>query len=69
DQDCACLTPDRFSRIFAPEEKGRKRAFKILILRELQFLEIGVQSQDHPIHPAIPETAYLKTLVARVLAR
>ncbi len=37
--------------------------------RELQFLELGFQSQDHPVHPAIPETAYLKTLVARVLAR
>ncbi|MGH8580884.1 MAG: class I SAM-dependent rRNA methyltransferase [Gammaproteobacteria bacterium] len=37
--------------------------------RELQFLELSFQSQDHPVHPAIPETAYLKTLVARVLAR
>lgn len=37
--------------------------------RDLQFLELGFQSQDHPVHPAIPETAYLKTLVARVLAR
>ncbi|MGH8657419.1 MAG: class I SAM-dependent rRNA methyltransferase [Gammaproteobacteria bacterium] len=37
--------------------------------RELQFLELGSQSQDHPVHPAIPETAYLKTLVARVVAR
>lgn len=37
--------------------------------RELQFLELGFQSRDHPIHPAIPETAYLKTFVARVLAR
>ena len=29
---------------------------------QLRLLEIGQQRQDHPVHPAIPETAYLKTL-------
>jgi len=29
---------------------------------ELRLLEYGQQRQDHPVHPAIPETAYLKTL-------
>ena len=29
--------------------------------RSLQLLEQGIQSRDHPIHPAMPETAYLKT--------
>jgi 23S rRNA (cytosine1962-C5)-methyltransferase len=33
----------------------------------LQLLEIGQQGPDHPVHPAIPETAYLKTLYLRVL--
>ena len=28
----------------------------------LRLLEFGQQRQDHPVHPAIPETAYLKTL-------
>ncbi|MEN8213009.1 MAG: class I SAM-dependent rRNA methyltransferase [Pseudomonadota bacterium] len=28
----------------------------------LQLLQYGQQGTDHPVHPAIPETAYLKTL-------
>ncbi|HEU0298430.1 MAG TPA: class I SAM-dependent rRNA methyltransferase [Longimicrobium sp.] len=34
--------------------------------RELQILEEGHQGPDHPVHPAIPETAYLKAFIARV---
>jgi 23S rRNA (cytosine1962-C5)-methyltransferase len=34
--------------------------------RELQLLEEGMQGPDHPVHPAIPETRYLKAFVARV---
>jgi 23S rRNA (cytosine1962-C5)-methyltransferase len=30
-------------------------------------LEVGQQGPDHPVHPAIPETAYLKTLFCRAL--
>jgi 23S rRNA (cytosine1962-C5)-methyltransferase len=33
----------------------------------LQLLRDGAQGPDHPVHPAIPETAYLKTLFLRVL--
>ena len=33
----------------------------------LQLLASGEQGPDHPVHPAIPETAYLKTLYLRVL--
>lgn len=36
--------------------------------RELQLLEIGGQAPDHPIHPAIPETSYLKAFFARLLS-
>jgi 23S rRNA (cytosine1962-C5)-methyltransferase len=36
--------------------------------RFVQVLEIGGQSADHPQHPAIPETAYLKTIFCRVVA-
>ncbi|MBK1645254.1 RlmI/RlmK family 23S rRNA methyltransferase [Thiocapsa imhoffii] len=35
--------------------------------RMIQVLEAGQQGPDHPVHPAIPETAYLKTLFVRVL--
>jgi len=34
--------------------------------RFVQILEMGGQSPDHPIHPAIPETRYLKALFCRV---
>jgi len=34
--------------------------------RPLQVLEFGGQSPDHPVHPAIVETRYLKTLFCRV---
>jgi 23S rRNA (cytosine1962-C5)-methyltransferase len=36
--------------------------------RFVQIVELGGQSADHPIHPAIPETAYLKAIYCRVLA-
>lgn len=35
--------------------------------RSLQLLESGQQGPDHPVHPAIPETAYLKAFYLRVL--
>jgi 23S rRNA (cytosine1962-C5)-methyltransferase len=34
--------------------------------RYVQLLEQGGQSPDHPIHPAIPETRYLKSFFCRV---
>ena len=34
--------------------------------RNAQQLELGGQGPDHPIHPAIPETDYLKNLIVRV---
>lgn len=36
--------------------------------RQLQVLEQHGQSADHPVHPAIPETEYLKSVFCRVLA-
>ncbi|HHJ18125.1 MAG TPA: class I SAM-dependent rRNA methyltransferase, partial [Gammaproteobacteria bacterium] len=35
--------------------------------RSLQILERGHQAPDHPVHPAIMETAYLKAMFCRVL--
>jgi len=34
--------------------------------RHLQLLEAGGQAADHPVHPAIPETRYLKAFYCRV---
>jgi 23S rRNA (cytosine1962-C5)-methyltransferase len=34
--------------------------------RFIQVLEAGGQSPDHPVHPAIPETRYLKAFFCRV---
>jgi 23S rRNA (cytosine1962-C5)-methyltransferase len=35
--------------------------------RFAQVIEVGGQAPDHPIHPAIPETRYLKALTCRVV--
>jgi 23S rRNA (cytosine1962-C5)-methyltransferase len=34
--------------------------------RFAQVVAVGGQSADHPIHPAIPETRYLKAFIARI---
>ncbi len=34
--------------------------------RSAAILEIGTQSSDHPVHPAMPETRYLKALFVRL---
>ena len=34
--------------------------------RRLQLLESGAQGPDHPVHPAIPETRYLKAFFCRI---
>lgn len=36
--------------------------------RSMQILEFGRQAADHPVHPAIPETDYLKAIFARALS-
>ena len=37
--------------------------------RELQLFHSGGAGPDHPVHPAMPETGYLKTFAFRCLAR
>lgn len=37
------------------------------VSRFVQVLETGSQSPDHPLHPAIPETRYLKTFFCRAV--
>ena len=34
--------------------------------RPLQILDQGGQGADHPVHPAVPETDYLKSIITRV---
>jgi 23S rRNA (cytosine1962-C5)-methyltransferase len=34
--------------------------------KQLQIVELGGQAPDHPVHPAIPETRYLKAYFCRV---
>lgn len=34
---------------------------------DVQILEQGGQGPDHPVHPAMPETSYLTTLLCRVI--
>ncbi len=35
--------------------------------RNIQLIERGGQGPDHPVHPAIPETRYIKSLICRIL--
>jgi 23S rRNA (cytosine1962-C5)-methyltransferase len=35
--------------------------------RFMEIIEEGHQGPDHPMHPAIPETGYLKAFFARLL--
>ncbi|MBA2653801.1 MAG: class I SAM-dependent rRNA methyltransferase [Gammaproteobacteria bacterium] len=44
------------------------RRASIKTQKSTQILEIGFQGLDHPIHPAIPETAYLKAYFCLVRA-
>ena len=52
------LSPDSLRRII---QRAASRVF-----RNIQILAEGRQGPDHPAHPAMPETEYLKTFVVRV---
>lgn len=59
---CSCshhLDADTLQRILLREARTANR--------RLQLLEQGGQGPDHPVHPAIPETRYLKAFYARAL--
>lgn len=58
---CSCshhLSEEQLQRILLRESRQAGR--------RLQILERGGQGADHPVHPAIPETLYLKALFCRV---
>jgi 23S rRNA (cytosine1962-C5)-methyltransferase len=59
---CSCshhLDADALQRILLRESRAAGR--------RLQLLEQGGQGPDHPVHPAIPETRYLKAFFCRVV--
>lgn len=60
---CSCshhLEPEQLQRLLLRESRAAGR--------RLQILEQGGQGPDHPVHPAIPETRYLKAYFTRVLS-
>jgi len=59
---CSCshhLDAESLQRILLRESRAAGR--------RLQILEQGGQGPDHPVHPAIPETRYLKAFFCRVV--
>ena len=58
---CSCSYHVSFEDLQDAIAKAAKAADK-----HLQILEMGGQSPDHPVHPAIPETRYLKAYFCRV---
>jgi 23S rRNA (cytosine1962-C5)-methyltransferase len=59
---CSCsyhLEPDH---LLTAIQRGARHLGKFV-----QVVEVGGQSPDHPIHPAIPETRYLKAFFCRVV--
>jgi 23S rRNA (cytosine1962-C5)-methyltransferase len=59
---CSCshhLSEEHLQRLLLREARNHGRT--------LQLLERGGQGPDHPVHPAIPETFYLKAFFCRVL--
>ena len=58
---CSCsyhVSPEDLQDAIAKAAKGADK--------HLQILEMGGQAPDHPVHPAIPETRYLKAYFCRV---
>ena len=59
---CSCshhLEEDALQRVLLRESRAAGR--------KLQILERGAQGPDHPVHPAMPETRYLKAFFCRVI--
>jgi 23S rRNA (cytosine1962-C5)-methyltransferase len=58
---CSCSYHLAESELTAAVQAGARHAGRFV-----QVLEFGGQSPDHPVHPAVPETRYLKALYCRV---
>jgi 23S rRNA (cytosine1962-C5)-methyltransferase len=58
---CSCsfhVSPEELQDAIAKAARGADK--------RVQILEMGGQAHDHPVHPAIPETRYLKAYFCRV---
>jgi 23S rRNA (cytosine1962-C5)-methyltransferase len=58
---CSCshhVSPEELQDAIAKSARAAQK--------HLQILEMGGQAPDHPVHPAIPETRYLKAYFCRV---
>ena len=58
---CSCsfhVSPEELQDAIAKAARGADK--------HLQILETGSQAPDHPVHPAIPETRYLKAYFCRI---
>jgi 23S rRNA (cytosine1962-C5)-methyltransferase len=58
---CSCsyhVSPEDLQDAIAKAARGADK--------HIQILEMGGQAPDHPVHPAIPETRYLKAYFCRV---
>ena len=53
------LTMDDLHAVVASAARNGKR--------DLQIVYTGTQAADHPVHPHIPETAYLKAIFSKAL--
>ena len=61
---CSCshhLSAEQLQQVLIKAARGAGR--------QLQILEQGAQSVDHPVHPAMPETRYLKVFYCRLTAK
>jgi 23S rRNA (cytosine1962-C5)-methyltransferase len=58
---CSCshhVSAEALAEVIAKAARGANK--------HLQLLELGGQAPDHPVHPAIPETRYLKAYFCRI---
>ena len=58
---CSCsfhVSPEELQDAIAKAVRGAEK--------RVQILEMGGQAHDHPVHPAIPETRYLKAYFCRI---
>jgi 23S rRNA (cytosine1962-C5)-methyltransferase len=59
---CSCSYHLEPQRLLAAIQRGARH-----LNRFAQVVEVGGQAPDHPIHPAIPETRYLKAYFCRIV--
>jgi 23S rRNA (cytosine1962-C5)-methyltransferase len=59
---CSCSYHLEPQQLLAAIQRGARH-----LDRFAQVVEVGGQGPDHPLHPAIPETRYLKAYFCRIV--